>query len=67
MFNLLYSAGEDQEKLLALFDLMMHEDTPGQNSNQLETIKKPTDSLLVSRMVSLVSIPSLLIANIVEQ
>ncbi|CDW80833.1 UNKNOWN [Stylonychia lemnae] len=63
MFNLLYCEGEDKAKLGLLYDLIMAQ------PEQVVAKKamKPNDEWILRRLEYLIMIPSLLIANIIEQ
>lgn len=61
IFNLLYCDGEDKVKLGLLYDLVLG---PEQS---VKKIIKPNDEQIIRRLEYLIMIPSLLIANIIEQ
>jgi len=61
IFNLLYCDGEEKTKLVILYDLIL-----GPEQSIKKQIK-PNDEQIVRRLECLVMIPTLLIANVIEQ
>jgi hypothetical protein len=61
LFNLLYCDGEEREKLAILYDLIL-----GPEQSNKKPLK-PNDEQLVRRLEFIVIIPTLLIANVIEQ
>lgn len=65
LFNLLYCAGDDKAKLSLLYDIVVNYSHGERKINHKSV--KPTDELILKKIEYLIMIPTLLIANIIEQ
>lgn len=67
-FNLLYCDGDESEKLSLLYDLVVGPCLSEQQSKKKSIMElKPSNEHIIKQLETLITVPTLLMANIIEQ